>query len=232
MNSNLSFLLAGGLCLTGCSFISTEPKLKDSQVIERDNSELVGVNLDLSGGDLKVAGGSGKLADLNFSYGESASKPEVHYSSAAGRGSLIIKQTGSSSTLSHTSKDWDLRFNQDVPLEMEVHLGGGDAHLDLGSLTLRKLDVDMGAGELDLNLRGAPKKNYEVKVRCGAGDFTIHLPSALGVDAQATIGIGDVSASGLHQEGHRYFNDALGKSPVTIHLDVHGDTGDIKLIAD
>lgn len=195
-------------------------------------SRSIVLNLDRGAGTLKVAGGTEKLAALNFNYGADASKPEVHYSTAAGRGSLTIKQPGSSSTLSHTSKDWDIRLNNEVPMEVEIHLGGGGVHLNLGSLTLRNLDVEMGAGDLDLNLRGAPKKSYEVRVRCGAGDFTVHLPSAVGVEAQATIGTGDVSAAGLHQDGHRYFNDALGKSKVTVHLDVQGDTGDIKLISE
>jgi hypothetical protein len=50
----------------------------------------------------------------------------------------------------------------------------------------------MGAGDLNLNLRGAPKKSYEVRARRGAGDFIIHLPSAVGIEAPTTNGFGEV----------------------------------------
>jgi hypothetical protein len=115
---------------------------RESQTVDRDDSELVQVKFDMGAGNLKIPGGTDKLAAADFRYGAAAPKPEVHYSSAAGRGDLSITQSGSSSSLSHTSKDWDLRFNQDVPLKIEIHMGG--AHLDLGRLTLRNLDVDMG----------------------------------------------------------------------------------------
>jgi hypothetical protein len=232
MNAKGAFLLAGALCLCGCSFRDDEPKQHESRTVDRDNSEFVRVKLDLGGGDLKVTGGTDKLAAAEFRYGAAAPKPEVHYSSAAGRGDLTITQSGNTSSFSHTSKDWDLRFNQDVPLEIEVHMGGGDAHLDLGRLTLRNLDVDLGAGDLDLDLRGAPKKSYDVRVSHGAGDCTVRVPSGVGVEAQASGGIGDLHASGLHHEGNRYFNDAVGRSPVTIHLNVQSGVGDIKLIAE
>ena len=181
---------------------------------------------------MKISGGTDKLAAADFHYGANASKPEVRYSTAAGRGSLTVKQQGSSSTLGHTSKDWDLRLNQEVPLEIEVHLGGGEAHLNLGSLTLRSLDVQIGAGELDLDLRGTPKKSYDVRVQGGAGEATLRLPSSVGVEAKVQGGIGEINASGLHQDGNRYVNDALGKSNVTIRLDVQGGVGEIKLISE
>jgi len=181
---------------------------------------------------MRVAGGNGKLLTADFRYGANASKPEVNYSSAAGHGSLTIRQSGSSSSLTHTSKEWDLRLSNEVPMEVEVHLGGGEAHLNLGALTLRSVDVQMGAGQLDLDLRGTAKKSYEARVQGGAGEATIHLPSTVGVEAKVQGGIGEISAPGLHQDGSRYVNDALGKSPVTIHLDVQGGVGEIKLISE
>lgn len=232
MNAKAAFFWAGALCLAGCSFRDDEPMQHESQTVDRDNSELVRVKLNVGSGDLKVTGGTNKLAAADFRYGAAAAKPEVHYSSTAGRGDLSIAQSGNSSTLSHTSKDWDLRFNQDVPLEIEIHMGGGDAHLDLGRLTLRNLDVDVGAGDLDLDLRGAPKKSYDVRVSHGAGDCTIRVPAGVGVEAQASGGTGDVNMSGLHHEGNRYFNDAAGRSAVTIHLDVQSGAGDLKLVSE
>jgi hypothetical protein len=219
-------------CLTGCMSVSSGPDQHDTQSIERDRSELVHVNLDLGAGTMKVAGGTDKLVAADFRYGSGASKPEVHYETTAGRGSLTIKQPGSSASLTHTSKEWDLHLNEAVPMEIEVHLGGGEAHLNLGSLTLRGVEVQIGAGELDLDLRGSPTKSYDVRAQGGAGKATLHLPSSVGVEAKVQGGIGEINASGLHQDGSRYFNDALGKSSVSIHLNVQGGVGEIHLISD
>jgi hypothetical protein len=218
------------LFMAGCSFQQTGPEQHDSQTIDRDGSESVKVNVDLGAGELKVAGGTDKLAAADFRYGGSAGKPEVHYSSIAGHGSLTIKQP-SGSSINHATIAWDVRLNQEVPLEVQVHLGAGEARLNLGALNLRHVDVQIGAGELDLDLRGTPKASYDVQVQGGAGEATIHLPSSVGVDAQVSGGIGEISAPGLRKDGSRYVNDALGKSPITIRLNVEGGVGEIKLIS-
>ncbi len=233
MNANGALLCVGVLCLTGCTFEHAGPTQHDSQSIDRDSSELVRVNLNMGAGTLRVSGGTGKLASADFDYNIPSWKPEMRYSSAAGRGSLTIRQPEhGSSSIGNTKYEWDVRLNQEVPLEMEVHVGAGEARLDLGSLTLRDLDVQMGAGELNLDLRGTPKQSYEVRIQGGVGEATIRLPSTVGVEAQAQGGIGQVEASGLHKEGNRYFNDALANAKVTIHLNVQGGVGSIKLISD
>jgi hypothetical protein len=232
MNRRCALLLAGALCLTGCAFERGGPVQHDSQSIDRDNSDLVRVNLDMGAGTLRVAGGTEKLAAADFHYSVASWKPEVSYSSTAGHGNLTIKQPDHGGvSLGHEQYEWDVRLNHEVPLEMEVHFGAGEAHLDLGSLTLRKLDVEMGAGQLDVDLRGTPKQSSDVRIQGGVGEATIRLPSSVGVEAQVTGGIGEVNASGYHRDGHRYFNDALANSKVTIHLNVEGGVGSIQLIS-
>jgi predicted membrane protein len=115
---------------------------------------------------------------------------------------------------------------------MNVNLGAGEAKLDLGSLSLRKIDVEMGVGEVRLDLRGTPKNDYNVRIRGGVGDATVLLPRDVGVYAEARGGIGDISAPGLRHDGERYYNDAYRKSPVTVRLDVQGGVGSIKLISE
>jgi hypothetical protein len=224
--------LAGVLCLTGCVIERPGPVQHDSQSIDRDASESVRVNLDMGAGTLKVAGGTDKLAAAVFDYNVPSWKPEVRYSSAAAHGSLTIKQGGHvTSGLGDTKYEWDIRLSREVPLEIEAHLGAGEAHLDLGALTLLSVDVGMGAGQLNLDLRGTPKKSYEVRVEGGVGEATVRLPSSVGVEAEVMGGIGEVSAPGLHRDGNRYSNDAVASSKVVIHLDIQGGVGSIRLIA-
>src|SRR3984885_891012 len=202
MRLESALLIAEALCLAGCSFQRAGPVPHDSQSIELDNSELVRVKLDMGAGILKVAGGTGKLAAADFTYSVAAWKPDVRYSSAAGHGDLTISQPGHRGPMTgNTWNEWDLRLNQEVPLEIEIHLGGGEAHLNLGSLTLRDLDVRIDAGELNLDLRGVHKKSYEVRVQGGADEAVILLPANEGVAAKLKGGIGETSAPGPHQDG-------------------------------
>lgn len=205
----------------------------DSSEIERDNSEMVRVNLNMGGGELRVETGTNKLAQADFQYNVPEWKPEVNYSASGGTGQLTISQgaRGGAHIGLHEQNQWNVRLNRDIPVELTVRLGGGDAALNLGVLTVRGADVELGAGDLKMDLRGSPKSSYSVHVRGGAGDATIHLPVGVGVDATATGAVGEVLATGLHQDGHRYYNDALGKSPVTIHLEVEGGVGSIQLIS-
>jgi predicted membrane protein len=180
-----------------------------------------------------VDSGTDKLAAADFTYNLASWKPEMRYTSAAGRGSLTIRQSESHQPhLGKNEYEWDLRLNREVPLDLTVHFGAGEAHLNVGGLTLRSVDVEMGVGRLALDLDGRPKQSYNVNVSGGVGEATIHLPAGVGVDAEATGGIGSIQASGLRKRGDRYFNDAYADSKVTIHLTVHGGVGSIRLIAD
>jgi hypothetical protein len=159
--------------IMACGFKPAGPMQHDSSSIDRDNSEMVRVNLNMGGGDLRVAGGTGKLVDADFDYNVPEWKPEVSYST----GTLTISQPGRDGVHIglHQKNAWNVRLNRDVPMEIMARLGGGDATLDLGSLNLRRVEMEMGAGDLKMDLRGSPKGSYDVRVRGGAGDATVDL---------------------------------------------------------
>lgn len=160
-------------------------------------------------------------------------KPYVRYSSGASHGNLSVEQpSGSHTHVGKMNYEWDIRLNREVPMDMRVHFGAGEAHLNLGSLSLRSVDVDMGVGKLDVDLRGTPKKNYEVRIRGGVGEATVRVPADVGVYGEAQGGIGEIKTSGMRREGHRFFNEAYEHSKVTIHLDIRGGIGSIRVISD
>jgi hypothetical protein len=233
MRAGSIFLLASALGATGCVVQHGGPPQHDFQAIERDNAELVKVDLKMGAGTLRIDTGTDKLAAADFTYNVAAWKPDVRYTKSADRGTLTISQPGEGgSHFGKTENEWDLRLNREVPLDVNVRFGAGEAHLDLGGLTLRDVEVQMGVGQLDLDLRGSPKKSYDVRIRGGVGEAVVHLPSDIGVEAEATGGIGSVEASRLHRDGHRYYNDAWEDSKVKIHLEVHGGVGSIRLISE
>jgi hypothetical protein len=232
MNARYLPLLAGALSLTGCIIESDGPPQHDFRAIDRDASEVVRVNLNMGAGNLRVSSGTEKLARADFTYSIPSLKPEVRYSSVGGRGTLTIEQPHGFRPHGNPKYEWDLRLNREVPVEMTVHFGAGEAHLDLGSLMLRRVDVDMGVGSINMDLRGNPKQDYDVKINGGVGEAVVRLPADVGVEAEAEGGIGEIKVQGMRKDGNRYYTEAYGSSKPKIRISVHGGIGSIRLIAD
>jgi hypothetical protein len=227
-------LLAVALCLSSCIIdTATGPERHDSRTIERDAAERVHVNLTMGAGTLTIGGGAKKLLNADFTYNVSSWQPEVRYSSTGARGDLTIRQPGQGHTrMGHIRYEWDLALNNDVPMDLSLHFGAGEARLDLGSLSLRTVEVNMGVGKLQMDLRGNPKHNYDVRIRGGVGEATVYLPANVGVYAEGAGGLGEFRTQGLHRQYGYWVNDAYEDSKVRIHLDIHGGIGSIRLIAD
>jgi hypothetical protein len=234
MNTRCLPLLAAVLCLSSCVIeTATGPARHDSRTIERDASERVHVDLSMGAGNLTIRGGARKLLDADFTYNVESWRPEVRYSHTSTHGDLTIRQPEHGHThIGHTRYEWDLALNNDVPMDLTLHFGAGEARLDLGSLSLRNVEVNMGVGKLEMDLRGKPQHNYDVRIRGGIGEATVRLPADVGVYAEGSGGIGEIRTQGLRREDNHWVNDAYENSKVRIHLDIHGGIGSIRLISD
>ncbi len=233
MFARIALPVAGALLMCGCVAEMTGPTQHDFRSIELDKAERLRVNLRMGAGNLRVGAGTQKLMRADFAYNVPSWKPYVRYTNTGGEGDLAIEQPGTHhGHFGSTKYDWDVRLTRDVPVDLRVNFGAGEAQMEVGSLMLRSIEVDMGVGKLDLDLRGNPKHNYEVRIRGGVGEAMVRLPRDVGVVANAEGGIGEIKVAGLRKEGRDYFNDAYGQSKVTIRLDVHGGIGSIRLISD
>lgn len=202
----------------------------ETRSIPLDQSEEVRVDLKMGAGELRVSGGADNLMEGRFTYNRLRLRPEISYSSGGFRGHLAVEEPGNVGG-SARKYAWDLQFNNQKPLDLEVKCGAGESRLDLQDLTLRRVEIEMGVGELKMDLRGSPKNDYSVHVRGGVGEATIYLPRNVGLEADVQGGIGDIEAAGLEKHGGRYVNDAYGRAKTSIHLDIRGGIGAIHLIA-
>jgi|HubBroStandDraft_5_1064220.scaffolds.fasta_scaffold68955_2 hypothetical protein len=230
-----SLLLPSLALLGGCArdWAPPGPERVETRSVELDNSEEVRAELRMGAGELRVRGGAAKLMEARFVYNRLRMRPEVTYHNAAGgfRGHLVVEEP--SGVHGGTNRyEWDLAFNNEKPMDLEVHCGAGESRLDLGDLSLRRVNVEMGVGELHMDLRGAPKNDYAVSIRGGVGEATIYLPTGVGIEAEAKGGIGDINTTGLEKRDGRYVNDALGHAKTTVRLNIQGGIGSIRLIAD
>jgi hypothetical protein len=186
------------------------------------------VEIDMGAGELNVAAGADELMEADFSYNVAALKPEVEF---RGR-KLTIRQPevdiASFADLPDYRYEWDLRFNDEVPLDINILLGTGKMDLEMAGLSLTALKVDIGASRSTLDLTGDWASDLDINITGGVSSLTVRLPSSTGVRVEIS-GISRVNASGLVKEGNAYVNDAYGKSEVTLDIFIEAGLGEVNL---
>lgn len=242
------------IAATGCDEGARVGDLQTkSETVELGDAESVSVDIEMGAGELDVSGGAGELLEATFTYNVDELDPVVTYSD----GKLIVQHgdvrggIGSFFDLDEYRNEWDLRFNDDVPMEMSIDLGAGRTDLVLGSLALTSLDINAGAGEVNLDLSGSQLLNQldydmgagkvtldltgdwqddlDAAIRGGVGELTLKLPGDVGVHVEIDTGIGSVDTSGLTRDGDTYTNDAFGESDVTLNIEIDAGVGKINL---
>jgi hypothetical protein len=205
---------------------------RETSAIEMDQSELTRVELKMGAGELRVSGGAAKLMDADFEYNIASWKPEVNFRSTGVRSDLEIKQPSSTGfPVGETRYRWDVRLNDGRLMDVIAHMGAGEAKMNLGSLSLRTVELDIGAGEVEIDLRGSPKRSYDVRVNGGVGQATVYLPDRVGIIATASGGIGEINVDGLVSRNGRWIRTGEENNPVVVRVDVKGGVGEIRIVA-
>jgi opacity protein-like surface antigen len=168
--------------------------------------------------------------EADFTYNVAKLKPEVKYTD----GTLVVRQpeAGGLPSLRDIEgfhNEWNLRLNDEVPMDLSVDMGGGFSDLKLAGLTLTGLDVSLGAGESTIDLSGDWSRDLDVSIKAGAGDISVQLPSGVGVRVEVEAGLGSIDARGLDRDGNVYTNAAYGVSEVTLHVNLEAGIGEINL---
>jgi N-terminal domain of toast_rack, DUF2154/Cell wall-active antibiotics response 4TMS YvqF len=206
--------------------------LHQTHEVDLGGATSVHAHIRMPAGSLEVSSGGTSLLDSQFDYSDADGDPQVNYNVIGGMGDLEISQTQPPIHMGSSNNSWQLRFADNVPLDLSFETGAGQSSLNLGGLDLTNLRVHQGVGQLDLDLRGARMSDLDADIHGGVGQATIRLPQDVGVRVHANGGIGSISTRGLTRDGNDYVNAALGKSPATIRLTVNGGIGEIDLDAD
>ncbi len=223
-----------GLLLAGCRpEIRVGPLRTESQAVERTDDESVRVEITFGAGDLHLAGGAADLLEADFTYNVDELKPEVEYAD----GTLAIRQPDTRGLpnlqgVEEFRNEWDLRLSDQVPMDLRVDMGAGTSDLRLAGLALSRLDVSLGAVSGTLDLRGDWGRDLDAAIHTGAADFTVLLPSEVGVRVEVDAGPTVIDATGLSQDGNVYTNAAYGVSEVTLQVDLAAGIGRINLVVE
>jgi hypothetical protein len=217
------------LLLAGC--VGTGEVRTDSERVGLEGAESVRVEVEMGAGALLIDDGADDLLEADFTYSHESWKPEVEYDVSGTEGRLRITQPSEVKIVGWPSYhyEWDLRFNDDVPMEMKVNLGVGGGDLDLGDLNLAKLEIDLGVGGAEIDLSGSRERDLEAIIHGGVGGLKLVLPEDVGVRVEAESGLGSVDGSGFNREGDVYTNDAYGRTDVTVSVKVDVGVGGLGL---
>jgi len=228
----LVVLLVGAAVFLGsCGTQEVGELQRESRAVDLENAQTVGAELGMGAGELNVTGGADALMEGDFAYNVAAWQPEVNYEVSGDTGELSVEQgSGEGVRLGGDARnEWDLRLNDEVPINLSVEMGAGESDLDLDSLDLTGLNLAMGAGETTVDLTGGYERDLAASIEGGVGEATVRLPSQVGVRVTAEGGLGRINAEGLQREGEAYVNDAYGGSDVNLEVEVRGGVGEINL---
>lgn len=230
----ISFILV----LSACAGTGEVGDLRtESETVALDNADAVVSEISMGAGELTLHGGAQALMEAEFTYNVAVWRPEVDYSvddtGDQNVGRLFISQPAEvefDSNLTNFRYQWEVHFNNDVPLDLRVELGAGNANVDASELDLTALDIVAGAGNITVDLSGERQRDLAASIRGGVGNLTVLLPSEAGVKVDVSGGLGQVVATGLSRnEEDSFVNAAFDTAENTIILDIQGGVGEINL---
>lgn len=225
----IAFLLILALSVfTSCARIGKMEEVDKS--VPLDSAQSVDLNLRMSAGELRLEGGASGLMEGRFRTNVQRWQPRVEYRLNGTTGILNIEQPRRPGIhLGRTENSWDVRLNNNVPIDLAARFGAGEAKIVLGTMNIRALEIKMGVGDLTLDLAGYSQKGFSGRLKGGIGHATLYLPEKVGVRVSVDGGLGSIDAQGFTVDHHVYTNDAYGKSDVTIDLKVEAGIGSLDL---
>ena len=227
-------LLAVGITLVagGCAVRRVKLNVRrDKRVVKLRGVESVKAKIVMRAGELTIDDGGKSLLAANFTYSMDSWKPRVDYDVRGKTGELTIKgpKRVSSFFQSRAINHWDLRINNDIPLELSVKSNLGDSNLQLGDLNLYNFKLSSSAGDAKLDFDGDWNHDVDVDINTSMGDLLLRLPEDFGVRVDIDADLSDINAPGFKIEDGGYVNDAYADAKNKLDIRVKHQAGDITL---
>jgi hypothetical protein len=204
-----------------------------SEQVSVGAAESVQAYVVMGAGRLQIEGGADSLLEAGVRYSHRWLAPDIRYRvKQNGQGVLDIEQADGPGIQMQDDylNDWDLAFNNEIPLDLQVTLGAGECELDLNALHLKSFTMQVGAGQATLNLADYSGGDLEIDIQGGVGELTLFLPDETRVEVSVRGGLGEINASGLKGENGLYVNDNSDSGPL-IEIRVRAGIGQLNLIS-
>jgi hypothetical protein len=126
--------------------------------IVRTTEKHLTVHLEIAFGSVSIGKGDrSKILEADFWDDDSSRRSSrVIYKLNDQRGDLKIETLESASFWRRSkskdkgAREWNLRFSDAVPMEMQLELGAGEGTIDLTNLQIERLDISAGASSVDM----------------------------------------------------------------------------------
>lgn len=186
------------------------PEVEESISVTAPDSKETHLSLSFGAGKLTLSPGAKNLVDGTVLYNVEDLKPEI----IEDGDSVEIRQGNFQSLppFNDMKNEWDLKLGS-TPMELEISAGAYDGTIELGGLSLKRLEVKDGASDVDLSfskpnpvemsilryatgasdvkLTGLSNANFStLTFSGGAGNYTLDFSGELQRDAVATIDSG------------------------------------------
>ncbi|MCK5823100.1 MAG: hypothetical protein KAG95_03790 [Bacteroidales bacterium] len=266
----LLYFLLTGLVFISCDFIPNNGNtsqndttkielIKNNEVVALNNAKFVETEILMGAGKLTIFGGAENLLEAAFAYSNKKFKADIKYEVSEEEGKLKIIQPSSkihyniqNDRVKMYKNIWNLRFNKDVPMNMVIKFGAGNADVHINELLVEKLDLELGAGKASINLNNSKVLN-SVDVEMGVGDLTLDLsgdwdhnlfadieggigkltlilPEKVGVKVKIEKGITDVNVDNFVKKGKYYYNERFSEDNPFMEIEIDSGIGQINLI--
>lgn len=202
----------------------------EKNTIELENTKKVKLDLNIGVAKLNIEGGSDKLMDSEFIYNVEEWKPVVNLKKGE-TAELEINQPHSNvNNISNNIKyEWNLKFNEKVPFEINADMGVGKSDLDFSKMNLEKLDLKLGVGQTNLDVSGSYNHDVDIKIEGGVGATTLYVPKSINIRIDVNKGVGAVDISGFVKNGSSYSYESKD-SKHTMNIKVNTGVGAVKVI--
>jgi hypothetical protein len=88
------------------------------------------------------------------------------------------------------SLSWNIGLNPEVPIDLSINGGVGEANLDLSGLQLSGLEIDGGVGQISVSLPSTLEDN-QVRINGGVGEFDVNIPAGPNLTLGINGGVGE-----------------------------------------
>jgi hypothetical protein len=171
----LSVFLAVLLLICGC--VEVGELQVESRSVEPEGAESADIEFDMISGNMEISGGTDNLLDAEFRYNVEDWRPEMEYEVRENTGRLTVRQPEVQGAAggNQIRNEWDLRLNQEMPINLSAELDNGNSDLSLGSSLLKTLAFNTDNGNAQVELTGNQSLLEQVNVTHSNGDVLLTL---------------------------------------------------------
>lgn len=221
-------IIAFGIWLIAGFFARNQPVEGEKVSIPLEGATSAFIKLDHGAGRLTLHSGAGPSEIINGTFGNG-----LNYKSQLDGSQIEVKLRTSHHFWAWwpgESLDWDIHFNQDIPMNLKIDSGASASTLDLRDLKVTDLDIDTGASSTDLTLPTAAE-NMHVAIDTGASSLKVNIPVGVAASIRVKSGITalNVNSRFPRLEGGLYQSNDYSTSTNRVDMTINSGVGSIDI---